>query len=92
MAAYMLSRFGVGDYDEWKQFFDADPAGRQAIAKGHRLFQNVDDSGDVFVGLKFESVEDAKSFRERLLASGVLDRVTVKVEPTVVEKVDEAEY
>ena len=92
MAAYMLSRFGVDNYDEWKQLFDSDPVGRKAVAKGHRLFQNVDDSGDVFVGVKFDSAEDAKAFRERLLASGVLDRVTVKIEPTVVEIADDATY
>jgi hypothetical protein len=92
MAAYMIARFGVGDYDEWKQFFDADPAGRKAIAKGHRIFRSVDDPGDVFIRLEFASVDDAKTFRERLLASGALDRVTVRVEPTVVAVADEATY
>ena len=92
MAAYMISRMSVGDYDEWKGFFDADPVGRKAIAKSHRLFQNVDDSGDVFIRLEFDSAEDAKTFRDRLLASGALDRVTVTVEPTVVEVADEMTY
>jgi hypothetical protein len=36
--------------------------------------------------------DDAKAFRERLLASGVLDRMTVKTEPTLAEVADEAAY
>jgi hypothetical protein len=92
MTALMLSRFGVDGYEEWKRMFDTDPVGRKQAARGHRIFQSVDDPNDVFIGLEFASVEEAKSFRERLLASGVLDRITVKVEPTVVEVVDEATY
>jgi hypothetical protein len=42
--------------------------------------------------VEFPSVEDAKSFRERLLASGALDNVTVEKEPTVAELVDETAY
>ena len=40
--AFLMSRFEVADYAEWKQMFDSDPAGRKQSAKGHRLFQNVD--------------------------------------------------
>jgi hypothetical protein len=41
--------------------------------------------------VEFASVEDAKSFRERLLASGAYN-VTVEQEPTVAELVDETAY
>jgi hypothetical protein len=92
MAAFLLSRFGLDGYEQWKQMFDSDPVGRKQAASGHRIFQNVDDPNDVFIGVEFASAEEAKSFRERLLASDVLDRVSVKVEPTVVESVDEARY
>jgi len=46
----------------------------------------------VFVAVEFSSVEDAQSFRERLLGSGALDNVTVKTEPTVVEEAESVEY
>lgn len=46
----------------------------------------------MFVRVEFDSVEEANSFRERLLASGALDKVTVKTPPTVVELADEARY
>jgi hypothetical protein len=88
----MLAHFDVGDFDAWKQMFDSDPAGRQQAAKGHRLFRSVDNPSEVFVGLEFDSAEDAKAFRERLLASGVLDRITVKTPPTVVEDVETVSY
>ena len=90
---YILGHFDVGDYDTWKrEIFDVDPAGRREVAKGHVLSRSVDNPNEVFVRVEFDSVEDAKSFRERLLASGALDNVTVKTGPTVVELADEARY
>jgi hypothetical protein len=88
----MLAQFQVPDYEEWKQFFDSDPVGRKDAAQGHRLFRGVDDPNQVFIGVAFASTDEAKSFRERLLSSGALDRVTVKLEPTVTELADEATY
>jgi hypothetical protein len=90
--ALVLGRFKVGDYDAWKQGFDSDPGGRKEAARGHRVYRSVEDPNDVFVGVDFASADEAKSFRERLLASGALDDVDVKVEPTVVEEADAADY
>jgi len=91
--AFMLGHFDVGDFDTWKrELFDADPAGRKEVAKGHVLSRSVDNPSEVFVRVEFGSVEEAKTFRERLLASGALDRVTVKTPPTVVEIAEETSY
>ena len=90
--AYMLGNFEVDDYDAWKENFDSDPAGRNDSAKGHMIFRAVDDPNLVFVGVEFESVEEAKSFRERLMGSGAMDTMRVKTAPTVVEVADRAEY
>src|SRR2546428_7819806 len=81
--AFVLMSADVGDFDAWKKVFDSDPAGRKQVAKRHRVFRGVDDPGEVFVGVEFDSVEAAKSFRERLLASGALDSITVKAGPAV---------
>ena len=90
--AYVFGHFDVGDYDEWKRMFDADPAGRKQAGKGHRVYRDVDNSSDVFVAVEFASADDARSFRERLLASQALDNVNVKTPPTVVEEADAATY
>jgi len=90
--AFMLAHFDVGDYEAWKERFDSDPAGRKQAAKRHQIFRSVDDPSEVFVGLEFASLEEATSWRERLLASGVLDTINVKTPPTVVELADTAEY
>ena len=92
MAAFMVSHFDVGDYDSWKEMFDSDPAGRKQAAEGHRIMRNVDNPSDVWIRLDFESLDEAKAFRERLLESGVLERITVKGGPEVVELADEAQY
>jgi len=90
--AYMFLHHQTDDYDAWKERFDADPAGRAEVAKAHQIFRGVDDPTKVFVAVEFATAEDAKSFRERLLASGALDSMTVVTPPTVVEVADQGEY
>ncbi len=90
--ASLLGVFDTGDYEAWKQGFDSDPAGRKQSAEAHRISRSVDDPNKVFVRVDFGSVDAAREFRERVLASGVLDDVTVVQEPTIVELADEQTY
>jgi hypothetical protein len=83
--AFILTRINVGDYDTWKPQFDRDAPGARAAAKGWRVFRSLDDPGEVFVLVEFESADDAIRGRERLLGSGVLDRFSDKSGPTLVE-------
>ena len=91
MAAYMLIHFDV-DYGEWKPAFDADPAGRAQVAKGYTISRGVDNPNDVFVRAEFETVEEAKAFREKLIGTGAPSKFTMKMPPTVVEVVDSRTY
>ncbi len=61
-------------------------------AAGRSRVRSVDNPGEVFVRVEFASADEAKSFRERLLASPALDNVNVMTPPTVVEVADEATY
>jgi hypothetical protein len=90
--ASMVGVFRTDDYEDWKRMFDSDPVGRKQVAKGHRVMRSVDDPNEVFLRVDFGSVDEAKAFRERVLASGVLDRLTIVKEPTVVDVADEATY
>jgi hypothetical protein len=90
--AFLFMHFDAEDFDGWKQMFDSDPVGRKKIAKGHQIFRAVDDPKQVFVATEYATAEDAKSIRERLLASGVLESITVKTEPTVTDLADSAQY
>ena len=90
--ASMVGVFKTDDYEDWKRMFDSDPVGRKEVAKGHRVMRSVDDPNEVFLRVDFGSVDEAKAFRERVLASGVLDRLTMVKEPTVVDVADEATY
>lgn len=90
--AFIQTRIQVGDYDAWKPMFDKDAPGARRAAKGHRIYRNADDPNEVFVWIEFESAEDAREGRERLLASGVLDRFDDKTEPRVVEEAETASY
>jgi hypothetical protein len=86
--AYMITRINVGDYDSWKPMFDQDQPGARTTAKGWRLFRGAENPGEVFIQVEFDSVEEAKAARERLLASGVLDRFEDKNGPVVVEEAE----
>jgi hypothetical protein len=90
--AYFLTRLNVGDYDAWKPNFDQDGPGARSSGKGHRLFRNVDSPGEVFILVEFSSVEDAKAGREKLVASGVLDRFADKDMPKIVEESEAITY
>jgi len=86
--AFILTRIDVGDYAAWKPMFDQDTPGARRAALGHRLFRNSDNPNEVFIQIEFASSEEAHAARQRLLASGVLDRFPDRTGPTVV---DEAE-
>jgi hypothetical protein len=90
--AFFLTRLNVGDYDAWKAMFDQDTPGARKDAKGHRLFRSLDDPGQVYVMVEFDSAEAAKAGREKLLASGVLDRFPDKAGPDIVELAESKVY
>ena len=87
MAAFIISRIHVGDYDAWRPMFDQDRPRAREKAKVQRIFRNVDDPNHVFIFLEFESIDDANEARHRLVESGVLDRFQDKHGPNVVQEV-----
>ena len=93
--AIMLLHFEVNDYDAWKPLFDQDPAGRaESGATSHKISRAVDNPNETFIRVEFPSVDQAKAFREKLLASGALERggMRIKSGPTVAEVADEQTY
>ena len=84
--------FKVDDYDEWKRVFDSDPAGRKAVANGHRISRGMDDPSEVFLSVEYSSADDARAVLERLRGSGVLDTFHPTVGPTIVEVAEETRY
>jgi len=93
--AIMLLHFEVDDYDAWKPGFDEDPAGRAAAgATSHKIARSVDNPNEVFIRVEFPSADQAKDFRERLVASGAFERggMRIKNGPTVAETAEERTY
>ena len=90
--AFMVHHLKVDDFDEFKSLFDSDPVGRKQAAKGHLMLRSLDNPNEVFTRVEFNSLEEANAFRDRLLASGALDRTTVLTPPTVVELVENITY
>jgi hypothetical protein len=88
----MVHHLKVDSFDDFKSRFDADPVGRKEVAKGHVMSRGVEDPNEVFTRVRFDSLEEAQAFRDRLVASGALDEVTVLTPPTVVELVEDVTY
>lgn len=90
--AYFITRINVGDYDAWKPNFDADGPGARKGAKGHRIFRNADNPGEVYILVEFASAGEARDGRDRLIASGVLDRFADKSPPVIVEEAESVSH
>lgn len=92
--AFTVLNFETNDYEAWKSMFDSDPAGRRQAGKGHIVSRNADNPNEVFVHVEFDSVDDARAFRDRLVGSGALDNpsMQVKMGPTVIEPVETVTY
>jgi hypothetical protein len=90
--AFIVTRIDVGNYDVWKTMFDKDEPGARSAAKGHRILRSVENPSEVFIVIEFPSADDAEAGRERLLASGVLDRFADKDIPKVVEEAEAVTY
>ena len=88
LVTYVITRIDVGDYDTWKPMFDQDKPRAREDSRGWRVFRSVDNPSEVFIQVEFDSADDAKTARERLLDSGVLDRFEDKSGPTVVEEAE----
>jgi hypothetical protein len=84
----MITRIDVGDFDAWKPMFDQDQPGARANSAGWRLFRSVENPGEVYIQVEFRSLDEAKEGRERLLASGVLDRFADRHGPAIVEEAE----
>jgi hypothetical protein len=90
--AYILTRINVGDYEQWKPMFDQDLPGARSEAKGHQILRNAEQPNEVFVMVEFGSEDEAKAAREKLLASGVLDRFEDKTLPTILKEAEQVNY
>ena len=89
--AFLVGVF-EGDFDTLKARFDSDPLGRKQVAKGHTMMRGVENPGEIFLRIEFDSADDARTFRDKVLSSPVLSDVNVKVPPTVTELADQSSY
>jgi len=66
--------------------FDQDKPRALEKATVQRVLRDAEDPGHVLVYLKFETVDDAREAKRRLVESGVLDRFGDKHGPSVLEE------
>jgi hypothetical protein len=83
--AFIVTRIQVGDYEQWRPMFDQDKPKAREKASTQRVLRSVDDPNEVVILLEFDSADEAREARDRLLGSGVLDRFDDKTGPLVLE-------
>lgn len=79
----IVTRIRTGDYERWRPMFDQDQPQAREKATKQRVLRSIDDPNEVLIQLEFASRADALEARERLLASGVLDRFDDMTGPLV---------
>ena len=87
-AASITARVHVDDFDAWKLLFDQDIPNAREKALGWRLYRGTDDPNEVFIRVDYASVGDAAEARDRVLSSGVLERLRDHYGPVVVQQAD----
>ena len=87
-AASITARVHVDDFDTWKPLFDQDIPNAREKALGWTLYRGTDDPNEVFIRVDFASVGDATEARERVLSSGVLERLREHYGPVVIQQAD----
>jgi hypothetical protein len=83
MSACIITRIQTGDYERWRPMFDQDRPRAREKALLQRVLRSADDPNEVFIYLEYGNLDDANQARDRLLASGVLDRFDDKHGPSV---------
>jgi hypothetical protein len=83
---FMVTKGKVGNYDQWKTIFDTDPPKAREHASGYRILQGVEDPSEVVILVEFPTTEAAEEGRDRLVASGVLERLPEVNGPTLVSE------
>ena len=87
-AASITARVRVEDFDSWKAMFDQDMPRAREKALGWTLYRGTEDPNEVFIRVDFASVADATTARDRVLASGVLERIPDHTAPVVVQQAE----
>jgi heme-degrading monooxygenase HmoA len=60
---HMVVHHKVRDFEKWKTFFDQhENMQKISGSKSVRVFQNAEDSTDVFILFEWDSIENAKKF------------------------------
>jgi hypothetical protein len=85
----MVTKGKVGNYDDWKAIFDTDPPKAREHASGYRILRGIENPDEVVILVEFPSTEAAREGRDRLVASGVLERLPEVHGPTLVSEADE---
>ena len=84
--AFLISRYKVEDYSEWKDVFDETKKTRKkAGEKKHRVFRNFNIKNEIIVLQEWENIKKAENYansqglRNCLKKAGVIDKPDINI-------------
>jgi heme-degrading monooxygenase HmoA len=78
MAAVILARFKVTDYDKWRQVFESKADLRKSHGcLGTHIFYNAKDHNDIVVNLQWDTEENATKFQTSSEAKAAMQEAGV---------------
>lgn len=84
VAAYLMVKHTVADYDKWKPFFDQDAERRkQHGSKGALVLRDAQKPNDVTIVMEWDSVENAQKFGQTPELKEIMQKAGVISEPQI---------
>ena len=81
---HTIIRHKVKDYDKWKSAFDGhSPIRKAGGEKGGHLFRNKTDSNEIFIELKWDTMENAQKFYESEDLKNVMKKAGITDKPDI---------
>lgn len=81
---YMLVKFTVGDFANWKTVFDSKLDFRQANGeKSEQIFQDIDDHNSVTLLFEWDSLENARKFTQSPELKAAMQQAGVTGPPNI---------
>ena len=92
--AYLLVRHKVKDFKKWKPYFDSHGVVRESTgSKGGKVFRNSGNPNEVFILLKWDSIDRAKQFTQLDDLKETMEKAGVSDKPDIyfLEEIEEVE-
>ena len=82
--SYMLVRYPVKDFDQWKEIFDSAGDGRKAAGELHHVvYRDADDPNTITAMFMWDSIENAQKYSQNPDLKATMEKAGVAGPPSI---------